>query len=347
MNEGLPWRLRKKLYQHASSQIENGLTPTETLEHFRANLERRGRRKHAANVNQIYRRVRDGATLMEAMGEKLTDMERSVLASGEKAGELPSAMILILEVREMISRMQTKLFASFFAPVAYMISFYAVLVIIGTMIVPPLALVLPAERWEGWGYFLYFMGQLAVGWSAPIIVLVFCALALAAFYSLPSWRGAGRAFMDRHVFPFTLYREVVGFTWLLSYATLIRAGASEVNALTNQMSTASRWQVSRLQPIRAGVVNGLDLAASMRRSGYEFPSKDLIEEVGAYVPFPNFPEKIDKATRDYAKTLEKRITFIGLVLSAVFTLLMFFAFFALQMGANSISSAITSSVGAM
>jgi type II secretory pathway component PulF len=153
-------------------------------------------------------------------------------------------------------------------------------------------------------------------------------------------------FFDKHVFPFTVYREVTGFAWLISFTTLIRAGVADTEALRGQLTTASPWMASRLLPIQGGLRNGLDMAAAMRRSGYDFPSLDLIDEVGAYVGYTNFPEKIEAVSKEYAQTLERKLALKGAYISAAFTGVMFFMMAALQLGANEISSILSSSMGA-
>ncbi|CAN7312689.1 type II secretion system F family protein [Caballeronia sp. LjRoot34] len=350
MSAGLSWRMRRQLYEQASSQIENGRTLTEVLVDFRDRLQRRGRAKAAASAHDIYRKVRDGKTLMGAMAGSLTDLEYAVLGSGEKAGQLPQAMQLVLETRERMARIQRRLLASLFAPAVYLVTLYVVLFFIGAFVVPQFATVLPRERWTGWAYALYVMGQVAAGWFAPMGIALLGAVIAAVIGSLPRWTGeagiAGRRRLDAHVFPYTVYREVTGFAWLLSFVTLLRAGVTDSEALAGQIRTASPWLASRLRPVVAGLRNGLDMAAAMRLSGYGFPSADLIDEIGAYVGFADFPRKIEQVARGYADVLERRLMVRAMVVSAAFSALMFLSFVVLQLGANSISSILASSMGA-
>ncbi|WP_116138408.1 type II secretion system F family protein [Trinickia diaoshuihuensis] len=351
MTVGLSWSLRKRLYEQAASQMDNGRTLTEILEDFRDRLRRRGRKQAAEAAHRVWRKVIDGETLMRAMQISLTDLERSVLASGEKTGQLPNAMRLILDVRERTARMRRKLQASFFAPTMYLFSLYAVLFVIGAYIVPQFSAAVPVSKWTGWAYALYVMGQAATGWTGPIVLMLIVIAGALTWWALPRWTGQqsvpGRAFFDKYILAFSVYREIVGFAWLLSFAALLRAGVPDTEALAGQIFTSSAWQASRLRPIYGGLKNGLKMDAAMRRSGYEFPSLDLIDEIGAYVGFPDFPEKIEVVARQYAETLERRLMFQGVVISALFSGLMFAAFFVLQLGTNAISSILASSMGTM
>lgn len=331
------WALRRQFYKQASSQLSNGVTITKILEDFRGRLTQRGRTQAAASVHQVLTQVRNGNTLMEAMGDSLSDLERSLLAAGERSGSLANAMKMVMEVMEMTIRMRRKLKASFVTPAVYLVTLYAVLYVIGDYIVPQLAAAVPTSRWTGWAKVMHIMGNVATGWAMPIIVGALAVAVLWCLFALPRLAGPTRVYLDRHIFPFTVYREVSGFSWLLSFAALIRAGVPDTEALNTQIEVASPWLASCLRPVRTGLKSGQNLAAAMRRTGSSFPSLDLIDEVAAYVGFGDFPEKIQAAARDYAGELEDRIARSGTRIAAGFTMLTFLCFIALQLGANAIS----------
>ncbi|CAE6956592.1 type II secretion system F family protein [Paraburkholderia domus] len=340
----ISWSLRKKFYEQASTQIENGLGLTKVLGDFRDRLTRRGRKKAGAAFHQVYRRVEDGKTLTEALGRKITDLERTVISAGEKAGSIPRSMRLVLDVREMTARMIGQLRSSFFAPGVYMLAMYLVLFIIGDYIVPQFTAAVPVKKWTGWAYTMYQMGDLATSWKTPIVFGGIAAYAVWALWASSRWTGAGRTFCDERIFPFTTYREVAGFSWLLSFGALLQAGVADTVALKGQIGNSSPWLASRLRPILHHLEDGRDLATAMRMSGHGFPSPELIDDISAYVGFPNFPEMIEKVSRQYAKTLEKQLIARGAMISFLFSMVMFGAMVVLQLGANSISTILTANM---
>lgn len=339
----LSWGLRKRLYRQTASQLENDGVLPKVLEDFRDRQVRRKRKKAAAAVHHIYRQVKDGATLVAAMDSNLTSLERTLLGSGEKAGRLAESMNLILRTRDMTDRMTRALAGSLFSPITYALALYATLVVFGDYIVPQFASAAPVSRWTGWAYVMYLLGQIAVGWTGPVLLVLLTAATGFTLWAMPRWTGRGRTFCDRYVFPFTIYREIAGFSWLVAFATLISAGVPNVDALETQLATASPWLRSRLLPIKAGLRNGLNMGAAMRMSGYDFPSLDLIDEVAAYVDYADFPAKIKNVCDTYAATLERMLLLKGMVLSGVFTALMFAMMAVLQLGANELSSILSSS----
>jgi type II secretory pathway component PulF len=178
------------------------------------------------------------------------------------------------------------------------------------------------------------------------VLAAFAAIVAVIWMSLPRWTGAGRSFCDRHVLPYVVYREINGFVWLISFSALMRSGVTDTSAIESATVQASPWLASRLRPIRAGLKNGLRMDAAMRRSGLHFPSDELIDEIGAYVGYPDFADKMESVARKYVKTLERRLIFRGVLISGAFAALMYFAFLVLQLGNNEISSLINASIGA-
>ncbi|WP_321943707.1 type II secretion system F family protein [Paraburkholderia tropica] len=341
----LPWSIRQRFYEQASSQLGNGLGITEVLSAFRRQLLRRARRRAARAFDLVQRRMIDGATFTQAMGESLSNLERGVLAAGEHVSNLPGAMRLLLDVREMTDNIRRRLQSTLFSPLTYLVAFWMVLFTLGHSVIPQLAQAVPTSNWTGWAAVLDVLGRFATGWYGPAVLGVFLVTALVIWLSLPGWTGRGRRFCDRWLLPWIVYREINGFVWLISYGALVRAGVTNTAALEGQIGYGSPWLASRLRPVRAGLRDGLRMDEAMRQSRLGFPSDELIDEIGAYVDYPDFAEKIEMVARQYAKTLERRLLFRGMVVSAVFAGCMYFAFLVLQLGSNEISSLINTSVG--
>ncbi len=341
----IPWAARKAFYEVAITQVENGRPLTAVIEEFRDRLVRRGRKKLAAQFNTIAARMRDGKSFAEAMGNSLDDAERSMLSSGEASGALTKAMRLTLEIREIVGRVRRKLMSAMFGPAVYLATLYAVLLIIAIKVVPSFASVLPPSRWTGWGAVMYEMSRLAISPISAVVAAGLVALTGVMFWSLPTWDGAVRVWLDQRVPPFSVYRELTGLTWLLSFTALLSTGVPETKALADNARQAKPWLANRLIAIQRGMRNGLDLASALRRSGTGFPSIDLIDEIGSYAAFPDFSAKLNLVAQQYAGKLEKRMTAASTLVGALFTGLMFMAFAVIQLGSNGISSQLGSMMG--
>lgn len=134
MKTGMDWLLRKQLYEQAANDLENKRGIAESLFDFHTRLVQKKKVEEAEIVEKVYRMVDDGTMLANAFdqsGTTLTDIERGLLAGGEKAGRLAVAMRLILDVRGVTSNLQLKLFAAMFTPAVYVVGLYLTLFIVG------------------------------------------------------------------------------------------------------------------------------------------------------------------------------------------------------------------------
>ncbi|SAL05235.1 type IV pilus biosynthesis protein [Caballeronia calidae] len=354
MASRLSWRLRRKFYEQAESQIANGVELTVVLEDFRKRLMARGRVNAAKTIEEVTRLVRDGQTLTSAFGDVLTPLERRLLASGERGSKeksernkrMPEAIRLILSVRDLVGSMQRMLFSSLLSPVVLFLLTYATLAVIGLFVVPSLLPVVPLSQWKGSAYVMYLMGQLAVGWEAPLLFGSIAAYAIWSLWALPRWTGVRRAFFDNHIFPFPIYREIHGFAWTLSFVAQLRAGIPETAALENDIASATPWLASRLKPVYENVkYGGLDLAAAMRRTGSHFPSPDLIEEVGVYIGFPDFAEKLEVMLDRHAKSVERKFERKAVVIGVFALIVPLAAGLFVGIGSNGVAATMSSAMG--
>lgn len=364
----LPWKLRKVLYERAIAQMENRLSLERVLTKFRKALARRNKHRAAAAIENVERRVQNGDTLVTAMGNSITGIERTVLSAGVRSGTVAQSMQLILNVREMVERIGFRLMVGFAPALVYSYALYKVLRFIGMDVIPEFETSLPAERWTGWARVLYLMGHAASGVALPMLAWSIAGYSIWCVWALPSWAGKGRTFFDNWVFPFPLYREITGFVWLLSFLALQRAKVDPVSALVTQIRTASPWLASRLDPLRDMLEDGDTLSVAMQKAGHGFPSEDLIDDIGEYGDFASSAAKLEnsdvanstakpdgseatdptsrlqKAAEAHSRHLERKVLFIGGGMAFALSLLVYAAMFIMQLASNSLSAGLTAAM---
>ena len=359
--------VRFDLYQHLAGQIGNGRALLPSVEDFLGRLERRGKKRAANVLRDIVRRIMDGQSLSQSLASWSAAEELLIIASGDQSGDLPKALTLAVDANERTARIRRMIVGELTAPAVYVISLWAMLYVVGAHVVPQLAVLLPPDKWSGTAYLLYLMGVMSTGWQAVLTPVAAIALVGAAFWSLPRWTGKGRIAAE-HVAPWSVYRDLQGYTWLLSFTALLRAGMDNVSVLKRQRQHASPWLAQRLDAARRHMENGWNLgealagrrirketAASAAPSGarhpatggFGFPNPDMIDDIAAFVDYPDFPEKITVVAAAWADRLERRVAGLGKILNLGATMGMAFVFIIVQVGANEISSQLSSSLGGM
>lgn len=343
---GLSQRTRDALYRQASSQGPKGRGLVEILEDFEQRLQRRNRKSEAAFVGKVAGDVRDGKPLAAALGSSVSSAERQILTAGEDAGDLWSAMRLALTMRELTGSIRSAFLSALLSPLVYVASLWFCLAIIGVKVTPAFVKMLPVSNWGPWAKTMYYLGEMASSWYGLAAVVGGLALVGWITWARNNWIGKGRAPLDRFVFPFTLFRDIEGFAWLMTYSALLRSRIADTSALEMQINVGTKYLKSRLTPVLARLKNGKTLPDSLRGTGYGFPSMDLVDEIGAYAGYPDFADKIEEVGREYAHDLKRRLNARAMLTGAIFGGVVFLVMAIVQLGANEIQSAIMSTVGA-
>lgn len=343
---GLSQRTRDALYRQASAQGANGLGLVQILEDFEQRLLRRSRKGDAAFVSKVAGEVRDGKPLALALGASVSSAERQILAAGEESGDLWSAMRLALTMRELTGSIRSAFMSALLSPLVYVVTLWACLAIIGIRVTPAFISMLPVSNWGPWAKTMYYLGEAASSWYGLLVVGLFLVGSGWIMWARNNWVGKGRITLDRFMFPFTLFVEIEGFVWLMTYSALLRSKIPDTNALEMQIDVGSKYLQSRLTPVLARLKNGKTLPDSLRGTGYGFPSMDLIDEIGAYAGFSDFADKIENVGRDYAAEMKRRLNAKAFMTGAIFGGVVFLVMGIVQLGANEIQSAIMSTVGA-
>lgn len=303
------WPVREALYRHLSAQVGNGIPVEVALDTFRARLQRRKKVSSDKILAGVTRRMRDGSTLATALTAWIPQDEVSVISSGELSGNLPRSLDLVIEAKRRMMRVNSALKTSMVSPAIYTAAVYGMLWAIGKYVTPGLEQALPKEKSQGLVYALYSAGDFANSWWAilPPVVLA-CAIAWIV-RSLPRWTGRGRVAAER-VFPYSFYRDIQGYTWLMSFSALLRVGMADVEILKRQAMSATPWLKERLHALYWRMDNGASLPAALMDRGkngmpaFGFPNPDIVDDIGSLAGFSDFPERIAVLAVQWADELE-------------------------------------------
>lgn len=328
------WEIREALYRHLSAQMSNGIPVDQALENFCARLQRRNKPSSQKIVRGVARRMRDGSTLSSALTPWVTPEEAGLIASGEMSASLPRSFDLIIESQQRIIRVKRSFKGAIRRPIILGVAVYAALWALGAYMTPAFQLIMPAENAKGLSSLLYIMGDLARGFQMLLVPAVLILLIGCIKWSLPRWRGRNRIVAERY-FPFSFYRDMEGYTWLMSFSALLRAGMTDVDILKFQTKTANPWLTERLIAMRRRMLNGLSLHEALLRKDkshpkpFGFPNPDIVDDISSLSGFPDFPERIGIIAAQWAEELERKTSqsaekagfWMEMVMYAIVTLL--------------------------
>lgn len=302
------WKVREAFYRHISSQSGNGVPLEIALASFRDRLKRRRRVSSDKIVAHVARTMRNGSSFASALAQWVPQDEIAIINSGELAGSLSRSLDLVIDAKKRVGRVVTAVKASVISPAVYAVAVYAMLWAIGMFVTPTLTQTLPREKTTGIVFGLYMTSDLANSLWAIFPPMIALSLVFLVMWSLPRWTGKSRLIAEGY-FPYNFYRDIHGYTWLMSFSAQLRAGMADVEILRRQMAQASPWLKERLHALWWRMENGASLSAALlpgdrRQMTYGFPNPDIVDDITSLHGFRDFPEKIAVLARDWAEQLE-------------------------------------------
>jgi hypothetical protein len=343
------WKIRSALYRHLSTQFANDIAAIPALEMFQARLQRRRKKDSAKVIGDMVRRMKNGKTLSEAMGAWIPQDETMIITSGELSGAPAQSFDLILEAKERVAKVKRALTSNLVRPAVYLVALIGMLWGLGAFVIPGLQQALPASHAHGLIGALYVASCFATNWWAILPVVAVLILVVLVIWSLPRWTGGWRVRAE-HYFPWSFYRDIQGYTWLLGFSALLQAGMSDVEILKRQAKQASPWLKERLVSVRRQMENGASLPEALYGVKFGgqpagFPNPDMIDDIASMSGFKDFAVRISRIAVQWADELEWQTTVKAQTFGFLVEMAMYGAMGFLMVAINSLSTQMGSVPG--
>ncbi|WP_430735321.1 type II secretion system F family protein [Halodesulfovibrio aestuarii] len=298
---------RRNLYEKISAMVRNGLGLEATL----LLLQKRAAKRNSWNtiiLREAHSRMLTGGTLATAFEGNIPDEEYMLIKSGVDSGEIPHSLELCSKLIKQKQKIKTAVQEAISYPALMLSLLTLLLLVVSRFVVPQLGLISDPSTWNGEAALLYQVSRF-IDSPAGIIILgaMFCSM-IAVFATLPTFTGKVRVVCDRFP-PWSIYRLIHGAIWLFTLATLLRASVQLNTILEDTMnsSQSSAWLKERLKAVHAQLAIGKNLGQALADSGYQFPDKDLIEDLYVYASLPGFHERLYSIAEEWMAAGIERI----------------------------------------
>lgn len=174
---------------------------------------------------------------------------------------------------------------------------------------PELEKTLPEAKAHGLTAVLYWTGDFVTSWGVLIPIIIVISVVGTVIYSLPRWVGKTRIKAEQYL-PYSFYRDMNGYMWLMSFAQLLSAGLPNTSILSRQKTQGSPWLQERIKAISFRMDNGVSLSGALLQKGsygapgFGFPNPDIVDDIESLADFGDFPEKITVLAMQWAEELE-------------------------------------------
>ncbi|WP_323117806.1 type II secretion system F family protein [Burkholderia alba] len=280
---------RLRLYRKIAKMLGNGLPLLKVLEELEWRASREGRKPNEplAIVLSDWRfAVQNGQMLSEAMHAWVPATEQMIVSAGEQAGRVEAALVSVTDIVLSARRIRRAISGGVAYPVGLLVMMLGYLYLFGTRVIPKFALIADPEHWHGAARSLYVMSLFVQSWML-LVVAVLAAFGAALALSLPRWRGPLRIYADR-VPPYSIYRLVAGSGFLIAFAALQGAGVTVERALLKIGAISGPWLRERIDDTLLGVKSGLNAGEALHHTGYQFPSREIVEDLCIYAEYGGF-----------------------------------------------------------
>jgi type II secretory pathway component PulF len=340
-------RGRKDFYEGLAAALRDNANLVRQLTKWKVRADRRGTATRWL-FGEWLRRMRRGQALSEAMRGTVPALDTMLLAAAERSGDLAEGMEFLARTVDSIDRMRRGLFGALAQPLCLGLMFIGMLVGFSTFMVPTLAAVIPPDRWPPVGRALYRVANVVTD-VGPYAGALMLGLVSAFLWSLPHWVGGVRAWCDRHVVFYALYRDYQGATFIVALAALLQAQvpiAQALKILSRNGSAWMRWNIHKVLARMERARDTAELAAALDSGLLSRHLADMIDDYSDRSQFDAALKKIgfgamDKVTESVLKTAARLKALAIVLLGATLA----FMLLGMLLTAASASSAIKSPPG--
>lgn len=311
-----------------------GMPYSDALEELRASAYRRKAGIMFAALDSMVLRQRKGRKLAETFEGWLSPEDVMLIEAGDLRGggqHLANAIDEALEMHEASKEMKTHVLSGLFEPFVMLVAIYALIAWMASNFVTEVLSIMQVDpaRLKGTAQQLYQVGLFATSqwaWLAPIIAV---GVLVLIFRSLPGFefKSGGRTrrlftsrqrgILDRLLPPWNIYAKMTGARWLLAFAKLSAAGYTHEAIMQKTAALASPWLRERIQALERVYRKGISLGRSFERTGYRFPSDDVIEDIAIFADRPEFDSALQTIAKEWVKTVIAQVKALAFALTAV------------------------------
>lgn len=312
---------RRRLWQKLGKFIRNGVPILQALK----DLHRRRMTMHGKSdpqcvaLGQWIDGVKNGRSLAEVLRGWVGPVELMLISAGETSGNLEASLASATNVMEAGKQIRSAVWKGLTYPTILAAVALVVLYQFGFRVVPQFVKMVPAERLTGMASILIKMSTFAQNYLLWLCIALVIVIALF-FFSLPRWDGRARVWLDRYA-PYSIYRVLQGSTWLIGLSAMLEAGVRLEQALVQLSGLADAWLKNRIGAAIRGMRAGIGIGDALYKSGYEFPDREIIDDLAIYSSMSGFDEAIAILGKEWlTESVEQIRTKMSVVFVASFVL---------------------------
>lgn len=331
---------RLNLYRRMAKYMQANIDPQQLFARIRARLKSRKDDAWKAYDYLLTDLIqKKSMPIDEVLGRIAAPDEALLIKAGYESGNLARALNDVVEMMEAKGRMRKMLIKELFMLGAVVAAFVAMIVISSTSVFPEIEKSIPQQYWSGAGIAYKRFNDWLLRWWLPLNALTGLGV-VGVIASLPRWRkGVVRDFLDKHVPPWSIYREIQSASLMMGVSMMSRAGKPVDEVLKTYRSLATPWMMSHLAIMDGAIVRSEKPGVVLTCSDlFNRGVSDMIQDFDAAgvlpAELPRMGREIMEQTEEYAKARLSGATIMIAFITAGIALWMMAAIYGAAMGAQ-------------
>jgi type II secretory pathway component PulF len=257
---GLLATKRAEFYEMMGSLIKDGKPLDSALRELQNRFKQK-KRPMGVLLRVWSQAMSEGKKFAQAMEGYTTETERTVLAAGERSGDLTKGFEQAAAIARSTAAIKATLRAELSAPIIQTMVLLAMLIGFSVEIAPQLRHSIPDWAFDGSQRALFTLSSVVA--KVWYYVLPAIGLALyAAVWSMSRYTGAVRRYLDR-LPPWSVYKIHASATFMISLSALIKAGVPVDSAIQFIKKQSDPWMREHLSVMVGRLKAGEEQGAAM------------------------------------------------------------------------------------
>ena len=316
---------RVKTIDKLTRLIDAGIGNEEAVVSLYRQATKDGRNPHTAMgyvFGEWMMRSQKGQQLSELTRGWLTPDAEPLIKAGEDSSNVPKALQDYIFMSEKKKQVQKTVSSALKTPLMNLVLIIVYLWVVAYQMTPVYEQAVPRSAWTGSLNVIGVLGDLV---KDDIFYVLGVLAALVAFvvWSMNKVLGKRRISMDRFP-PWSIYRQLYGANFMLSFSALYGAGTKDVDIIKTLLRTANPYYAERLRAFLKFFEKGEKLGDALLLSGFQFPDRELVADFQIYQKLPDLALVLDKVSRSWTEDNIQNIKNATNLIAGLLTMVCFF-----------------------
>lgn len=287
-------RKRIDLYEQIRAMTEEGIPIVDVVSSLERIYKSENKNDQRVYILGRWRKAMETqGSLLKEIIHWIPESEVVMFKTAEETGEWVKCLDSLIFQVEKQSEIKKVVIGQMGYPVFLSIFLVAIMFGFGNYGVPMLAEMLPVNRWPEFSMPLHNISVFIAGNIHLVIVGVIAAL-VVVFKLQNKYVGKARPYMDRFP-PYNVYKAMQGASFLISLASLLKAGIPVIDAVRIIEENSSPWVKSKIKNINKAFNKGDTGAGALIAGGSDSMfNRDIRIQIKAYSQLAQMDRSIYK-----------------------------------------------------